>query len=106
MGAASPFTYFDETIGALRSVRVAIILPGDSTLEKLMNDEKYSDRVDKLYQAGALVALMLTRPLVVEAACRARTLVASEMFRIRSAWCGVVTIAGIDPLLKISKLSI
>jgi len=57
MGAASPFTYFDETIGALRSVRVAIILPGDSTLEKLMNDEKYSDRVDKLYQAGALVAL-------------------------------------------------
>ena len=56
MGAASPFTYLDETIGAVRSVTVAIVLPGDSTLEKLMNDELYRDRVDALYRAGALVA--------------------------------------------------
>ena len=55
MGSASPFTYFDETIGALRSVRVALVLPGDSCLEKLMNEKTYRDRVDALYRAGAVV---------------------------------------------------
>ena len=56
MGSASPFTYFDETTGELRSVRVALVLPGDSSLEKLMNDETYRDQVDALYRAGAVVA--------------------------------------------------
>ena len=56
MGSASPFTYFDETIGALRSVKCALLLPGDSSLEKLMNDETYRDGVDALYRAGAVVA--------------------------------------------------
>ena len=41
---------------------------------------------------GGLVALMCTRPLLVEAACRARVITASEMYRIRSAWCAVVSI--------------
>ena len=48
---------------------------------------------------GALVAFLCCRPLVVEAACRARTLTASEMYRIRSAWCGVVSIVCIMPLI-------
>ena len=37
--------------------------------------------------------------MVVEVACRARALTASETYRMRSAWCGVVSIASISPLL-------
>lgn len=48
---------------------------------------------------GAPVALLCSTPLVVEAACRARTLTASEMYRIRSACCGVVSIVSIMPVL-------
>lgn len=51
-------------------------------------------------EVGTLVALMCTRRLVVKAACRARTIVASEMYRIRSAWCGAVSIAWISPMVK------
>ena len=48
---------------------------------------------------GALVALMCARPLVIEAAARARLLVASEMFRIRSAWGSLVALVCISPMI-------
>ena len=54
-GDVAPFIYFDEGLG-LRNVKCTLLLPGDSALEKLMNEEKYRDRVDALYRAGAVVA--------------------------------------------------
>ena len=46
---------------------------------------------------GALIALCCSRPLVVEAARRARCLVSEEMQRVRAAWSGLVAIFCISP---------
>ena len=45
------------------------------------------------------MALFCSRPLLVEAACRARTLQATELYRIRSAWSGLVSIVSLSPLV-------
>ena len=50
-------------------------------------------------EQGGLIAFLCTRPLLVEAACRARTLTASEMKRIRLAWCGLVSFLCNSPLI-------
>ena len=52
---------------------------------------------------GALLGMMCARPLVVEAACRARTLQAYEMQRIRSAWCALTTVICISPCVTPSR---
>ena len=48
---------------------------------------------------GALVALCCCRPLLVEVACRARTLTAGQLYRIRAAWGGLVSIFAIAPII-------
>ena len=50
-------------------------------------------------EQGGLIALCLSRPLLVEAACRQRLLTASEMLRIRSAWSNVVSLLSYSPLI-------
>eukprot|EP00969_Alexandrium_andersonii_P120260 5316659-Alexandrium_andersonii.AAC.1 len=43
---------------------------------------------------GALIAVLLATPLVVEAACRARIVTGDEMRAMRQAWAGVVACLG------------
>ena len=50
-------------------------------------------------EQGADIAACLSKPLVVEAACRARLMTAQEMHRIRSSWSAVVGIVAISPLV-------
>eukprot|EP00969_Alexandrium_andersonii_P227366 10040975-Alexandrium_andersonii.AAC.1 len=45
---------------------------------------------------GALIAVLLAMPLVVEAACRARIVASKEMRPMREAWAGVVGRLGVD----------
>ena len=49
------------------------------------------------YGQGGLIALLCTKPLVLELACRARIVSAPEMVAIRRTWPGVVLVAGINP---------
>eukprot|EP00969_Alexandrium_andersonii_P134228 5937578-Alexandrium_andersonii.AAC.1 len=46
---------------------------------------------------GALTAVLLAMPVVVEAACRTRTVTSEEMRATRQAWAGVVGCLGVDP---------
>ena len=46
---------------------------------------------------GALIALLMARPLVMEAACRARVVTSGQLRRIREGWCHVVSLVGMDP---------
>ena len=44
---------------------------------------------------GGLIALVCSRPLVLEAACRARIVTSRELIEIRKAWVGVVAVFGV-----------
>ncbi len=50
-------------------------------------------------EQGGLISLLCARSLVLEVACRARILTAKEMRNAREAWCGVVTIIAINPVM-------
>ena len=50
-------------------------------------------------EQGGLIALCCARPLVIEAACRARMVTPIELKAIRTAWSGMVTILVCDPVL-------
>ena len=51
------------------------------------------------YGQGALIALLMSRPLVIEAAARARIVSAGELASFRRAWAGVVGLIGVDAQL-------
>ena len=46
---------------------------------------------------GALIALLCCRPLVAEAACRARIITANELRYIRQGWSSLLAVVGLDP---------
>jgi hypothetical protein len=50
-------------------------------------------------EQGGILALMCSKPLVLEAALRARIVTSHEMVEIRKAWVGVVGVFGINPIV-------
>ena len=58
---------------------------------------KYRPRLIAGVGQGGLLAAISTRPLVLEAACRARILTAAEMRDAREAWSGVVGLISCHP---------
>ena len=50
-------------------------------------------------EQGGLMSLIFARPLVLEAACRARIVTSRELLEIRKAWTGVVAVIGVNPLV-------
>eukprot|EP00969_Alexandrium_andersonii_P008903 389562-Alexandrium_andersonii.AAC.1 len=54
---------------------------------------------------GALTAVLLAMPLVVEAACRARIVASKEKRAMRQAWAGVMGCLGVDPVATAQRSS-
>ena len=58
-GDVAPFIYFDTGLGTYRSVRVAVVMPSSGSggrKQSLMHDDdRFSDNINKLCRAGAVV---------------------------------------------------
>ena len=67
---------------------------------------KYNPSIIIGSEQGGLIALLMARCLVLEAACRARILTSEEMRSIREAWCRVVSIIGINPIVLPQRTSL
>ena len=61
---------------------------------------RYRPRVIVGIGQGGLIASLLTRPLLVEQAARARVATALEMIDIRRAWVGVVSLIACNPVVS------
>lgn len=57
------------------------------------------------YEQGAVIVACMSRPLLVEVACRARLLTSDEMRRIRQAWARVVALIVWSPQMMPHKHS-
>ena len=59
IGDVAPFTCFDAELDASRSVRVAVVMPGNvggASKQQLMHDDdRFSPQINKLCRAGAVV---------------------------------------------------
>ena len=58
---------------------------------------KYQPAIILGIEQGALIAALSSLPLVLEAACRARIVMAPEVAAIRRAWAGVVGVLAVNP---------
>ena len=52
---------------------------------------------------GGLIASQMARPLLLEAACRARVATARELIDIRRSWAGVASLIAVNPVVLRSR---
>ena len=70
-----------------------------SIVHALSDLVRHQSRVILGYGQGAVVVALMSQPLVVEAACRARIVADVELGDIRRAWAGVEWLIAVDPIV-------